>query len=153
MSPCTSSDLPESSVGHTCGFLFGLAPGGVYPATDVTTGAVCSYHTISPLPVQAVYFLWHFPSARAAQILSGTLPCGARTFLCRSSDYPADSCIQVKGKTGKVTSIIYSLLRNANARLYNSFFLPPLISAAMALASLTDTEWFRSIPRILSASL
>ena len=30
--------------------LFGLAPGGVYPATDVATGAVRSYRTISPLP-------------------------------------------------------------------------------------------------------
>ena len=30
----------------------------------------------------AVYFLWHFPSARAVQALPGTLPCGARTFLC-----------------------------------------------------------------------
>jgi hypothetical protein len=29
----------------------------------------------------AVYFLWHFPSAHAAQALPGTLPCGARTFL------------------------------------------------------------------------
>src|SRR5690606_42131511 len=29
----------------------------------------------------AVCFLWHFPSARAAQALPGTLPCGARTFL------------------------------------------------------------------------
>jgi len=33
--------------------LFGLAPGGVYPATNVTAGAVCSYHTISPLPIRA----------------------------------------------------------------------------------------------------
>ena len=31
--------------------LFGLAPGGVCPATDVATGAVRSYRTISPLPV------------------------------------------------------------------------------------------------------
>jgi len=30
--------------------LFGLAPSGVYPATDITTSAVRSYHTISPLP-------------------------------------------------------------------------------------------------------
>ncbi len=30
--------------------LFGLAPGGVCPATGVTTGAVRSYRTISPLP-------------------------------------------------------------------------------------------------------
>jgi len=32
--------------------LFGLAPGGVYPATDVATGAVRSYRTFSPLPPQ-----------------------------------------------------------------------------------------------------
>jgi len=30
--------------------LFGLAPGGVYPATTVTSRAVRSYRTISPLP-------------------------------------------------------------------------------------------------------
>src|SRR5690606_32749834 len=29
----------------------------------------------------AVYSLLHFPSARAAQELPGTVPCGARTFL------------------------------------------------------------------------
>ena len=49
-SPRASSNLPEPGAGHTTGFLFGLAPGGVYPATDVTTGAVRSYRTISPLP-------------------------------------------------------------------------------------------------------
>jgi len=48
--------------------------------------AVRSYRTISPLPdllaePSAVCFLLHFPSARAAQALPGTLPCGARTFL------------------------------------------------------------------------
>ena len=32
-SPQVSSNLPESSAGHTVGFLFGLAPGGVYLAT------------------------------------------------------------------------------------------------------------------------
>ena len=32
--------------------LFGLAPGGVYPATGVTVGAVRSYRTISPLPIR-----------------------------------------------------------------------------------------------------
>ena len=39
--PCGPHEVP----------LFGLAPGGVYPATGVTTGAVRSYRTISPLPV------------------------------------------------------------------------------------------------------
>jgi len=93
MSPYTSCDLPGNSTGRTIVPLFGLAPGGVYPATAVTTGAVRSYRTFSPLPnftnlgystkvsSWAVYFLWHFPSAHAAQELPGTLPCGARTFL------------------------------------------------------------------------
>ena len=30
----------------------GLAPGGVYPATTVTSGAVRSYRTLSPLPYE-----------------------------------------------------------------------------------------------------
>jgi len=50
-SPCTSCNLPGNSVGHTNVPLFGLAPGGVYPATPVTRCAVRSYRTISPLPV------------------------------------------------------------------------------------------------------
>ena len=36
--------------GYAKGFLFGLAPGGVYPATMVAHRAVRSYRTISPLP-------------------------------------------------------------------------------------------------------
>jgi len=55
----------------------------------VTGSAVRSYRTFSPFPHTArrtepcgvVCFLWHFPSARAAQALPGTLPFGARTFL------------------------------------------------------------------------
>ncbi len=68
-------------------FLFGLAPSGVYPATPVTRSAVRSYRTISPLPTQrtnrepAVSFLLHWPWTHVPQTLSGTLPCGARTFL------------------------------------------------------------------------
>jgi len=50
-SPQTSSNLPGSSAGHANGSLFGLAPGGVYPATAVASGAVRSYRTFSPLPV------------------------------------------------------------------------------------------------------
>ena len=45
--------------------LFGLAPGGVYHAVAVTSNAVRSYRTISPLPRYqgsgAVYFLLHWP--------------------------------------------------------------------------------------------
>ena len=88
-SPNASSNLPESGAGHANGFLFGLAPGGVYTAGPVTRDAVRSYRTISPLPAvrQAVYFLLHWPSAHAAQVLPGTSPCGARTFL----DIPMDT--------------------------------------------------------------
>ena len=49
-SPETSSGLPESGADHAIGFLFGLAPGGVCLATRVTTRAVRSYRTLSPLP-------------------------------------------------------------------------------------------------------
>jgi len=49
-SPCTSSNLPGNSAGHTNVPLFGLAPDGVYPATTVASSAVRSYRTISPLP-------------------------------------------------------------------------------------------------------
>ena len=56
----TSSDLPEDldrasrctepiySPAHA--FLFGLAPGDAYRASDVTITAVGSYPTVSPLP-------------------------------------------------------------------------------------------------------
>ena len=49
-SPRVSSDLPELDAGRAIEFLFGLAPGGVYPANPVTEIAVRSYRTISPLP-------------------------------------------------------------------------------------------------------
>ena len=56
------------------------------PCRSVARLAVGSYPTVSPLPdplagPSAVCSLLHFPSARAAQALPGTLPCGARTFL------------------------------------------------------------------------
>ena len=54
--PDASRDLPERRCGNPSAaqsrrpFLFGLAPGGVYPATPVTERAVRSYRTLSPLP-------------------------------------------------------------------------------------------------------
>ena len=67
-SPHTSSSLPGSDADHTNGSLFGLAPGGVYPATRVTTRAVRSYRTISPLP----------PPKRVGGIFSVALSVGSR---------------------------------------------------------------------------
>lgn len=83
LSPDASSDLPGNGAGRALVSLFGLAPGGVCPATAITNSAVRSCRTISPLPLRAVSFLWHFPSAHAVQMLSGASPCGARTFLRR----------------------------------------------------------------------
>ena len=83
LSPDASSDLPGNGAGRALVSLFGLAPGGVCPATAITNSAVRSYRTFSPLPSRAVCFLWHFPSAHAVQMLSGASPSGARTFLHR----------------------------------------------------------------------
>src|ERR1700678_2407925 len=68
--------------------LFGLAPCGVYPACRVTVTAVRSYRTFSPLPDRAGrYVLCGTGRPRAltpaSRTLSGTLPCGVRTFLPR----------------------------------------------------------------------
>ena len=66
--------------------LFGLAPGGVYPAAPVARGAVRSCRTVSPLPAdfpvnlgrstlgaRAVCFLWHCPWGRPRRRLAGTV--------------------------------------------------------------------------------
>ena len=78
-------ELPERA---TPAPLFGLAPHGVYPASRITSAAVRSYRTFSPLPAgepAAVCFLWHFPwepvHTDAPRPLAGMLPCGDRTFL------------------------------------------------------------------------
>jgi len=106
---------PSGRVAAPAATLFGLAPCGVLPATNVTVGAVRSYRTFSPLLpcirctwgelprgsrcarllprstecTAAVYFLCHFPSGCPARTLSGALPCGVRTFLPRQRATPA----------------------------------------------------------------
>jgi hypothetical protein len=49
-SPCSSSNLPRNRAGHAYIPLFDLAPSGVYRAAPVTSCAVRSYRTFSPLP-------------------------------------------------------------------------------------------------------
>ena len=100
-SPTASSNLPGSAFGTDAGqhqtppmgalcvallpYLVLLQAGFTVPRA-VTSRAVRSYRTFSPLPApvkrrRAVYFLWHFPWARALQVLPGALSEGARTFL------------------------------------------------------------------------
>ena len=67
--------------------LFGLAPCGVYHAASITERPVRSYRTFSPLPAVArrryVFCCTGRLCAfgRTSRTLSGTLPCGVRTFL------------------------------------------------------------------------
>src|SRR5438105_15278081 len=48
--PPASSGLPGSAAGNRITPLCALAPGGACRAARVTTGAVRSYRTVSPLP-------------------------------------------------------------------------------------------------------
>ena len=86
-SPTRSSSLPGNSAGRAIVSLFGLAPSGVYRAAECyhRRGALLPHLFTLTTPAlrqrSAVCFLWHFPSAHAAQALPGTLPYGARTFL------------------------------------------------------------------------
>jgi hypothetical protein len=84
--PNGSSSLPKGSGEQPSNaFLHGLAPSGVYRAVAVTSDAVGSYSTVSPLllrlRVGAVYFLWHFPQGLP-------LPGVTRRSALRSPDFP-----------------------------------------------------------------
>ena len=75
--------------------LFGLAPGGVYPAMAVTGHAVRSYRTLSPLPLfqkeeRRFAFCGTFPRVTSAGRYPASCFRGARTFLpcLRKGDHP-----------------------------------------------------------------
>jgi hypothetical protein len=51
MQPTRIDNLVERKGAEAHLFLFGLASGGVFPATPVTRRAVRSYRTFSPLPI------------------------------------------------------------------------------------------------------
>ena len=64
VSPQVFSGLPEPNASSICGFLFGLAPSGVYLATNCyqSRGALLPHHftlTSKPESSAAVYFLLH----------------------------------------------------------------------------------------------
>ncbi len=83
--PAGSSNQPENSDGQPSNvLLFGLAPGGVCLAPDVTTGTgelLPHRFTLTPSCGGAVCFLLRFPPRYRDWELPSTLPCGARTFL------------------------------------------------------------------------
>lgn len=78
------SNLPGSSAGHANGSLFGLAPSGVYLATNCCQpcGALLPHlFTLTGACALRRLFSVALSVARASQALPGTLPYGARTFL------------------------------------------------------------------------
>ena len=84
--PASRATYPEASDGPpSSASLFGLAPGGVYPALPVARQAVSSYLAISPLPVGqgpigGVFSVALSPGCPAFALRT-TVPCGVRTFL------------------------------------------------------------------------
>jgi hypothetical protein len=96
-SPSASCDPPEQRRGGSPSIpdipgclplLFGLAPGGVFPATTVAGGAVRSYRTVSPLPParssrdgRRCTFCGTFPRVAPAGCYPAPYLRGARTFL------------------------------------------------------------------------
>jgi len=72
--PAPRATYPEASGGQpSIASLFGLAPGGVYPAFRVATKAVSSYLAISTLPVSAFQRL-------IGGVFSVALSCGCPQF-------------------------------------------------------------------------
>ena len=90
-------------------------------------GALLPHHftlTSSLARTSAVYFLWHFPWARAPQALPGTLPYGARTFL------PAPSLLH----TMPIGTAYRRLdARRLSGRLRAALYQVPTLSAAIGV--------------------
>src|SRR5271169_5494274 len=101
-----SSFIAHCSQLRRTSFLFGLAPCGVCPARGITVAAVRSYRTFSPLPwrcrqdgmFSVALSVDRFPTlaqktrkngAPPSRTLSGTLPCGVRTFLPPFGERPS----------------------------------------------------------------
>ena len=92
MSPCASSDLPGNTRGPRVAAKAARSPiwscsGWGLPCRRCChqRGALLPHHfTLTSRTSRrgaAVSFLWHFPWTCAPQVLPGTLPVGARTFL------------------------------------------------------------------------
>ena len=98
LSPDACSDLPRSRADHTSTLLYLVLLRTEFTVPRLLPAARCAltapFHPCRFSRTWAVCFLWHFPSACAAQALPGALSCGARTFLhiaMRYGDRPAGS--------------------------------------------------------------
>ena len=93
--------------------LFGLAPGGVCHAAPVTSRAVRSYRTLSPLPLAcagAVCSLWHFPWGHPRRALPATVVPWSPDFPRRGINHDAAA------RPSDVRPAVAPRRRNANGR-------------------------------------
>ncbi|REH38764.1 hypothetical protein DFR26_0925 [Paraperlucidibaca baekdonensis] len=117
-SPMRSSNLPVSRAGRASGHLFGLASSGVC-RTGLLPDSWCAltapFHPyLIPYGPSAVCSLLHFPSARAAQALPGTLPYEARTFLppaCRAAIVWPTPARSIRRRRHELKALIAACLR------------------------------------------
>ena len=99
--PQRSSSLPGSSASRLNAPLFGLAPDGVCRAVRVTTAAVGSYPTVSPLPD---------PLRAIGGVLSVPLSVASRRLdviqhpALRSPDFPLGACAPSDRLAGFITN-------------------------------------------------
>ncbi len=84
--PQRSSSLPGSNADHANAPLFGLAPDGVYRAGPVTSPAVGSYPTVSPLPVPCKMAIGGLLSV--ALSVASRRPAVSRHPVLRGPDFP-----------------------------------------------------------------
>ncbi len=144
-----SSNLPgdgrRAACSRTCARgvpLFGLAPCGVLPATTVTSRAVRSYRTFSPLPASRSALR---PPARAGGIFSVPLSVGSprpgitrRTALW-SSDFPLPRALRC-AEARKAMAHGYTQQRSSGQ-------LQLLSIACVRVANLCDRERARPFAR------
>ncbi len=143
MSPCNSSGLPGNDAGHTNVPLFGLAPDGVYPAIAVTSHAVRSYHTISPLPLARRYiFCGTFRRLTSPRRYLASCP-AEPGLSSPGGDCPADS-VRIVNIIQIDRQVLFHCRRpflpdpgfscNFNPVLYSTFLLTPETCETMAAA-------------------
>ncbi len=114
-SPQTSSSLPESTAGRSVGFLFGLAPSGVYHATNCcqSRGALLPHHfnlTGSRSYVGGIF---------SAALSVGSRPPGVTwRFTLWSPDFPPRACAQSGRPADSTVRITSTLKRHKPERLF-----------------------------------
>ena len=140
-------------------YLVLLRVGFAVPVCCQTRGALLPHRFTLATHVlrhrSAVCSLLHFPSARAAQALPGTLPCGARTFLpclaAAATVRPTPARRLRRSPPGHKDKTWGNQPFRPSARSYSAFFLSPVMLAANAAACFTGSSSSR-MPSTRSAS-